>query len=234
MHSLRRRGNRFHRRPAQPLSASISHWVFARVERITRTGFTLQEQSLHGGNSAPDDGVDPKFRQVGRSSAATAAPRRTIPSKSALDCGACGGNAGKSERTRAGAHGEQTSWCREASGQKWHCDSYSTLISLQASMTRRPMRFEVFSTWKILPPTHRRDLHPLTSMISKEAGRRTSRERCARFPEIPVRSLSFSGKRHGRFIGGAADWSQVRPEWGLSGNAAFIIGRQRTDPRNRS
>ena len=74
-----------------------------------------------------------------------------------------------------------------------------------------------------VPPTHRADLTRLQEDLA-EATERASRERSKRFPEIrqPVAGLQAQALMRERSL----DWSQVRPEWGLSSNTAFVIGRR--------
>ena len=67
----------------------------------------------------------------------------------------------------------------------------------------------------LLPETHRVDLDILTSH-TKIAGGLTRSERLPLLPGEDAESLLLRSK----------DWSEVRPEWGLSGNAAFIVGRR--------
>jgi uncharacterized protein len=74
-----------------------------------------------------------------------------------------------------------------------------------------------------VPPTHRADLARLQEDL-QEAAELTSQERCGRLPDVPQPLFGNQAKAHVRRR--SADWSQVRPEWGLSGNAAFIIARR--------
>ena len=58
----------------------------------------------------------------------------------------------------------------------------------------------------------------------REAAQLTSQERCTRFPD--VNAVLPVARAASHVDGRSADWSQVRPEWGLSSNTAFIIGRR--------
>jgi hypothetical protein len=74
-----------------------------------------------------------------------------------------------------------------------------------------------------LPPTHKEDLIRLAAWL-QQAGTITRRERAPRLGLDP-KANSLDKKIRAR----SKDWSQVRPEWGLAGNAAFVAA-----PRLRS
>ncbi|MCA9485211.1 MAG: DUF2309 family protein, partial [Nitrospina sp.] len=58
----------------------------------------------------------------------------------------------------------------------------------------------------------------------REAGEKNSRERLARMPDESSVNGHFSALKRTKTR--SIDWSQVRPEWGLSRHTAFITGRR--------
>jgi uncharacterized protein len=191
-------------------------------ERITRTGFTLEEQTLT---------VDTALRMMGltKNSArlvlfcAHGSTSENNPYESALDCGACGGNEGKpNARVLAMmANNAQVRVRLAKNGIEIPSDTH--FISGQMDTTTDDVHlFDL----EDVPPTHRVDLARLQEDL-KEAAELTSQERCTRLPDIGEPLTGSKAEAHVRMR--SADWSQVRPEWGLSGNAAFIIApRERT------
>lgn len=75
-----------------------------------------------------------------------------------------------------------------------------------------------------VPPSHAEDLRLLAHDL-EEAGAAQALERLGRLPGSP--SGMSPRAAHAHALSRSADWANVRPEWGLSSNAAFIIGRRR-------
>jgi uncharacterized protein YbcC (UPF0753/DUF2309 family) len=146
------------------------------------------------------------------------------PFESALDCGACGGQDG-SPNARAVASLLNRPAVRNVLARRG-IKIPSDTIFLAGVHDTTTDTFDFFDRedW---PISHAPEIQEFLKDIH-HAGRLAARERIATFPDgtpVPldrVPSAIYSRSR---------DWAEVRPEWGLSGNAAFLIG-PREDSRH--
>jgi uncharacterized protein YbcC (UPF0753/DUF2309 family) len=147
------------------------------------------------------------------------------PFEAALDCGACGGNEG-GPNARVLARMANSPPVRERlakNGLMIPADTH--FLAGQADTTTDEVRlFDL----EDVPATHAGDVARLLDNL-REAGRLTSLERGSRLPGAPV---PLTPKRASAYVRRrSADWSQIRPEWGLSGNTSFIVGRRELTKR---
>ena len=208
------------------------HGTFARMERMTRTGFTLDEQVFTVETALRLMGLTQNFARlvciVGHGSSVM-----NNPYESALDCGACGGNSGKPNarvlaamanrrevRERLEKSGTSAAGgASAADGIKIPSDTY--FIPAEHNTATDVI---LFFDLEDLPPTHRKDSDRMIQAF-KEAGLQVCMERLAKFPQAKQpKSNAKAAREAARW---SSHWSQVRPEWGVSGNAALIIGRRK-------
>ncbi len=199
--------------------------AFARLqlERLARIGFSLDEQVGFVSQALRSIGLTRDFSRfvllVGHGSTS-----ENNPYESALDCGACGGNHGLVNARVLAQMANKPEVRRRLVSHGVHIADDAWFIPARHNTATDAL--ELFDLDR-LPSTHIVYLDRLRSGLTA-ASRLCAQER------IP--SLRASSRATRPPPGAAAacraaernamDWSQVRPEWGLSRNAYFVIGRR--------
>lgn len=137
---------------------------------------------------------------------------------SALDCGACGGHRG-APNARIASQIFNNSQVREALAQRGIKIPEDTIFVAAEHNTATDEL--TFFDQESLPVTHLRDI-ALLKVALKEAKEFLNWERTQRF-DNPAPTHYEAVKEVARR---SLDWSEARPEWGLAGNAAFIVAKR--------
>lgn len=186
------------------------------LERLALIGFNLDEQAYFVGRALQSIGLTCGFSKlvllVGHGSVS-----ENNPYESALDCGACGGDHGLIN-ARVFALMANKDAVRErmrAMGIEIPADTF--FVPAQHNTTTDTI--ELYDLDR-LPATHLMYLPRLRNGLAA-ACRLTAAER---IKDLGYPQLQQAEAAHRLAQRNALDWAQVRPEWGLSRNAAFIIG----------
>jgi hypothetical protein len=142
------------------------------------------------------------------------------PYAAALDCGACGGKHGDPNARAFAAMANKPEVRRLLNERGLDVPDDTWFLAGKHNTTSDQVDF--FDVDDV-PATHREDLRLMIEDLQK-AGARAAAERCGRLPRAPKRLPPEKAARH--VAGRTMDWANVRPEWGLSSCAAFIIGRR--------
>lgn len=188
-------------------------------ERLGRIGFSLDEQTRFVAQALKSIGLSDDFSRfillVGHGSTS-----ENNPYESALDCGACGGAHGLvSARVLAQMANKPEVRRRLRDGGIEIPDDACFLPALHNTTTDTITLHDL----ELLPASHLIYLDRLRDGLIS-ASRLCAQERLPSLldedRELRPAAAFRSAQRN------AMDWSQVRPEWGLSRNAYFIIGRR--------
>ncbi|MEZ5976976.1 MAG: DUF2309 domain-containing protein [Planctomycetota bacterium] len=145
------------------------------------------------------------------------------PHAAGLDCGACGGGTGEVNARLLAALLEDPAVRTGLAARGVEIPATTHFVAALHDTTTDDVR--LFDTDE-LPASHADDLRRLEAWLAA-AGDATRAERAASLGlgELRARPNALAGALRRR----AADWAQVRPEWGLAGNAAFVVApRART------
>jgi uncharacterized protein YbcC (UPF0753/DUF2309 family) len=189
------------------------------MERLGRIGFSLDEQVIFVSQALHAIGLTENFSRfvlvVGHGSQS-----ENNPYESALDCGACGGNLGLyNARIFANmANKPAVRQCLKEQGINIPDDAWF-VPALHNTTTDEVEMHDL----DLLPSSHPVYLDRLQNGLVA-ACRLCTQERVPTLNFVSAANDPAHADKQA--LRNAMDWSQVRPEWGLSRNAYFIIGRR--------
>lgn len=199
-------------------------YVQLQMERLGRIGFTLDEQLNFVGTALRSIGLTRDFSRfvllAGHGSTS-----ENNPYESALDCGACGGNHGIVNARVLAQIANKPAVRERLRSQGIDIPDDAWFVPAFHNTTTDEVQLHDMD---LLPPSHLVYLDRLSSGL-QSATRLCAAERLqtldAGAGEIDPARAYRAAQRN------AFDWSQVRPEWGLSRNVAFVIARRHLTER---
>lgn len=189
-----------------------------RLEELSRMGLTFAEQVAFAETALTLAGLIRNFSRlvvfVGHRSTSD-----NNPYESALDCGACGGQDGTPNARVVATLLNRIDVRVALAKREIQIPGETWFMAGVHDTTTDSFRFFDAEDW---PLTHEQDIRKFTKEIG-EAGLLSASERLRTLPgDPPGKTESVSDRVYSR----SHDWAEVRPEWGLSGNAAFVIGKR--------
>lgn len=134
------------------------------------------------------------------------------PYAAALDCGACGGHAGGANARVLAAMLNDPEVLDGMAAQGLEISYDTCFVAAQHDTTTDEVT--IFDRCRV-PDSHLAELTALERDLA--AAGKANRERRA----------PLLGRTPEDLLVGAAHWGEIRPEWGLAGNAAFLVGHRR-------
>ena len=189
------------------------------LERLGRIGFSLDEQTRFVTQALKSIGLTDEFSRfillTGHGSRS-----ENNPYESALDCGACGGSHGLVSARVLAQMANKPEVRRRLRAKGIDIPDDAWFVPALHNTTTDEISLHDLA---LLPPSHLIYLDRLRSGLSA-ASRLCAQERV---PKLTAPGQAVDPAAASRLARrNAMDWSQVRPEWGLSGNAYFVIGRR--------
>lgn len=188
------------------------------MEQLGRIGFTLDEQATFVATALSAIGLTKNLARfvliTGHGSFT-----ENNPYESALDCGACGGNHGLVSARVIAQMANRPEIRRRVKKLGIDIPDDVCFIPALHNTTTDEVRLHDLDR---IPPSHlfyldwlRKGLAGASHLAAQE-----------RLPTLSLKKTETALEAYHEAQRNASDWSQVRPEWGLSRNCYFIIGRR--------
>jgi uncharacterized protein YbcC (UPF0753/DUF2309 family) len=188
-------------------------------DRLSR-GFSLSERTTFIENGLRAMGLTKNFARLvclcGHGSETD-----NNPYYGALDCGACGGAPGDANARVFAAMANEPEVRRILKEKGLPVPDDTWFLGGKHNTTTDRVEFYDLEE---LPASHKEDLQALNKDLEK-AGTKQALERCHRIPGAPTEISPEQAFAH--VDERSCDWANTRPEWGLAGNGAFLIGRRK-------
>ncbi len=206
--------------PADPQNPKIGEVMADGIPEGLSQGFSLDERAAFIENGLRGMGLTQNFARLvclcGHGSETD-----NNPYYGALDCGACGGAPGDTNARAFAAMANDPEVRRILKEHGLPIPDDTWFLPGKHNTTTDRVEFYDLEE---LPETHMEDLRALNRDL-EAAGASQALERCLRIPGAPKDISPEQAFVH--VVERSCDWANARPEWGLAGNGAFLIGRRK-------
>jgi uncharacterized protein YbcC (UPF0753/DUF2309 family) len=207
-------------KPSDPQNLRIGEVNAEGIPDGLSQGFSLSERATFIENGLRAMGLTKNFARLVCLSG-HGSETDNNPYYGALDCGACGGAPGDANARVFAAMANEPEVRRILKENGLPIPDDTWFLPGKHNTTTDRVEFYDLEEF---PDSHKEDLQALNKDLEK-AGAKQALERCHRIPGAPAEISPEQAFAH--VDERSCDWTNTRPEWGLAGNGAFLIGKRK-------